>query len=202
MIAIPQKVATLVLAKSYFVVTNPLVELKGETLETSKLSGYEKALGDVTEQYRQMYDQLQGQRTPGRSNPRAGGRGRELQVLRRKGMKARARVEVAKWMKKQGLTKLVVGDAKGDMLLMKNPQDVLKGETIDALKLKQYEAELAKAEKAYTEQKKVLDDTGSGAAKGREGQSLAKLGEAKRKAQARVQAAKQLQKAGLSKVSY
>lgn len=199
--SIAQRVATMVLAKDYFIVTNPLSELKGETLETSKLPGYERALQEVTQDYREKYDKLQGQKTPGISNPRAGGLGRELQVLRRKGTKARARVEVAKWMKKQGITKLDVGDAKGELLVMKNPQDILKGEAVEASKLRQYEAEARKAEKAYETQKEKNQDL-SGVERGRGGQRLEELGEQKRKAQARLEVAKQLQKAGFPRLTY
>jgi hypothetical protein len=191
----------MVLAKDYFIVTNPLAELQGETLEASKLPGYEKALDEVVEAYREKMDQLERQKTPGVSNPRAGIAGRELQLLRRKGTKARARVEVVKWMKRQGISKLDVGAASGELMVMKNPQEVLKGETIEAPKLHTYEADALRAEKAYNEQKEKNQDL-SGSARGKGGQALAKLGEEKRKAQARVEAAKQLQKAGLLKVSY
>lgn len=199
---ISRKVAFQVLAKDYFLVSNPLAELKGDTLEASKLPAYEAFLEGVAEEYLAKDKALRGQLTPGATNPRAGQLGRELQLLRRKGSKARARVEVAKWMKKQGIRVLTfTGEASGDMLALKNPQAVLEGETIELAKLRQYAADVKAAEAAYREQK-AQNANLLGRQRGEGGRELARLGDEKRKAQARLEVAKQLKASGVSKVRY
>lgn len=197
-----QKVATTVLAKEYFVVRDILGELKGETIEASRVREYEKVLQEATDEFTELVKKVDGQLTPGLSNPRAGQYGRDLQRARRKGSKARARVEVAKYLRKQGLKKVVLSnEASGDFLVMKNPQKELGGETIEADKLGYYKVKLQKAELLYERQKDSNKDL-RGRQRGEGGRELARLGEEKRKAQARVEAAEQLARRGLKKLTY
>lgn len=200
--SIARKVANIVLARDYFIIKNLLGELRGEAIEASKLREYESTLREATEEFIEATKKVQGQLTPGLSNPRAGVYGRDLQRARRKGTKARARVEAAKYLRKQSIKKLELADnASGDILVMKNPQDLLSGETIEAAKLGQYAAEAMKAERAYARQKAKNQDL-RGRGRGEGGRELARLGGDKRKAQARVEAAEQLKKRGLKKLTY
>jgi len=195
---IAQKVAALVLAQEHFIVKDPLAELRGETLDASKLATYEGLLKETTEAYVKKRKELEASKTPGRSNPRAGGVGRELQVLRRKGTKARARVEIAKWMARRKYKTFTFNDKAtgGPDQMEVLHKDLLKGETIWGSKLKQYES-AAKAAKAAYDKKKAENKDLSGGARGRGGHELSKLGKEMRLADARVYAARELAKHGL-----
>ena len=69
--SIAVKVATRVLAEDYFVVDNPLSELKDEVLMVSKLPGYEKKLQEAREEYEAAKKAHAKNMTPGKSNPKA-----------------------------------------------------------------------------------------------------------------------------------
>lgn len=86
--------------------------------------------------------------------------------------------------------------------LMKDPQQALKGETIEVVKLPEYEAEVKRLAAEYKKQKVQLDRLPSGRAKGMAGRDLAQLGDEGRKARARVEVAKRMQSHGLTKAKF
>lgn len=86
--------------------------------------------------------------------------------------------------------------------LMKDPQLMLKGETIESSKLPQYEAEVKRLAVEYKRQKMKLDSLPSGRAKGLAGRDLAQLGNEGRLARARVEVAKKMLSHGLTKAKF
>ncbi len=101
MASIAQRVATRWRVAKNFLLKNPHKELKGETVEVSKLGQYEKDVKRLGDEYRKQKTALDS--LP--SGKAKGMAGRALARIGAEGRKARARVELAKSMKTKGISK-------------------------------------------------------------------------------------------------
>lgn len=96
-----QRVATRYKVAKTFLLKNPHYELKGETVEVSKLPQYESDVKRLTDEYSEQKAKLDS--LP--SGKAKGLAGRALAQIGAEGRKARARVELAKSMKAKGISK-------------------------------------------------------------------------------------------------
>lgn len=157
MLKIAQRVAFRVLADEFFNVRDGIALLKGEVVSRGELGFYERALSKVIQEYldaRSKYEQAKGPQ--GESNPQMAGLGRDLQVIRKKGLKARARVEIARALQKSGVSRIKVHDAVLSLLdqvdstpVVSDARAWIKGEELRLNFLHNYKALYEKAKKAY-----------------------------------------------------
>jgi len=101
--SIAERVASRHLAKT-FLMKDPHKELKGETIEVSKIPEYQRDVDRLAKEYKEAKSELDKikQQKGGKAKGMAG---YKLSQIGNEGRKARARLELAKKMKEKGLTK-------------------------------------------------------------------------------------------------
>jgi hypothetical protein len=99
--SIASRVATRWTISKTFLLKDPQKELKGETLEVSKLSQYESDVKKLAADYKKQKELLDS--LP--SGKAKGLAGHALARIGTEGRKARARVEIAKTMKSRGINR-------------------------------------------------------------------------------------------------
>lgn len=87
--------------KDNYLLKNPHKELKGETIEVSKIPSYEKSVKSLEDQYKAAKKKLDSMP----SGKAKGMAGRELANIGKEGRKARMRLEIAKAMKAKNINK-------------------------------------------------------------------------------------------------
>ncbi len=86
--------------------------------------------------------------------------------------------------------------------LLKDPHKALKGETILAANITEYEAEVKRLANVYQKAKKKLDTTPSGKAKGMAGYELSKIGLEGQKARMRLEIAKKMREKSITQAKF